>query len=152
MSQENRQTDIVERLSFAATDAVYGGDCADAIEEIKRLRVKVEEQGLIIAQRNAELSARWKEMEQLQLTIKGLRTGIAAAQAREAKLREALSGCAYWMTAMLPDAIQEALALPADDSVLKAVRKVERERCAKVCECINYPSREAIAIRALGDE
>lgn len=84
-----------------------------------------------------------------------LRAELAAAQATNAKLREALKrageavayeshddSVGYYVCCQVatyrPHAkgcyIQAALALPTDDSVLQERLAQERERCAKVCE------------------
>ena len=67
------------------------------------------------------------------------REQLVAAQAREAKLREALihirdtSGLRTG-TNVFHLEIQKVLALPTDDSALMERLKEERERCAKVCD------------------
>lgn len=100
---------------------------------------------------------------------------LAASQAREAQLREAIlqvccdpegEPCFVGSTGD-HDVIRKALALalPHDDTALKARLKAERERCAKVCEgervdvlngedeAYNMATRHcANAIHNLGDE
>lgn len=91
---------------------------------------------------------------------------LAAAQAREAQLREALDEVdAFSSHAELYRAVQKALALPTDDTALRARLKAERERCAKfVQEHAAFIDEDgdritsagnailADAIRNLGDE
>jgi hypothetical protein len=71
---------------------------------------------------------------ELENEVTRLRTELAAAQAREQQMREALR--LLWNSEGAPDcddlaAIDDALALPSDDSALRARLAQERERVAE---------------------
>lgn len=76
-------------------------------------------------------------------------SALAAAQAREAKLREALA-MIHLMGMHQNDrtTAQEALALHADDSALQARLKEERERICNMAS-LNLSERQRDAIRGL---
>ena len=93
----------------------------------------------------------------LEAAIDGLKAELAASQAREAKLREALLECNHYDVGSYgADLSREALAIPHDDSALKERLMKERERCADLCastvELNGYALKCAAAIRNLGDE
>lgn len=98
--------------------------------------------------------------------IDALTAQLEASQAREAELREAmlratLGSCSC--VTKTPDyrhhadfcgyrTLSEALALPTDDTALKARLKAERERCATLCSVLSCTASGcADAIRNLGD-
>lgn len=68
-----------------------------------------------------------------------LRAQLAAAQAREQRLREALSRCRFDslnMSAADLEFIRAVYAAKSDDSTLREMIEVEREACAKACDGI----------------
>ena len=77
---------------------------------------------------------------------------LAAAQAREAKLLEALA-MIHLMGMHQNDrtTAQEALALHADDSALQARLKEERERCAEFCEAYDKYDYAVTGRKTLAD-
>lgn len=100
------------------------------------------------------------EIARLQSCCEIYRKLLAESQAREAQLREAiLQVCCdlegepcFVGSAGDHDAIRKALALPADDSALKACLKAERERCAKAFSQWDREGRWAAGvIRNLGE-
>lgn len=133
-------TDIIERLRDGTLSPYRQWElCGEAADEIERLR---------------------KEVECLQLTIKGFHSGIAAAQARESVMRDILGKVEYVQPSHLAGKINKALDIPHDNSALKERLAQERERCAKVCNPSQYPNEAdrniahkcAAAICNLGDE
>ncbi len=74
---------------------------------------------------------------------------LAAAQAREAKLREALWKAHGLLAELNIPMISDALDMIQDTTALDELLKAERERCAKVC-CIQMDGEEcAQSIRSL---
>lgn len=95
------------------------------------------------------------ELLALRASVKSLGEKLEASQAREAQLREYLT---LALGIMPHDPIQDvaallskALALPTDDSALKARLKAERGRCAFHLESKMRPAAAEI-IRNFGDE
>lgn len=98
--------------------------------------------------------------------IERLRTDLAAAQARECVMRDALNCIACWFEGAKVDrtfdepgaamTVRAALAAtPPDDAALHERLRVERERCANVAdEMFRVATGDdiAAAIRALSDE
>lgn len=119
----------------------------EAADEIERLRAE-----------NTRLLQNWTQAIE---EVAYARKQLEAAQAREAKLRDALTVYAtfdgYGSESECALA-REALALPRDDSALRERLKAGRERCAKVCdeqakepECPERAAYCADAIRAVED-
>jgi hypothetical protein len=108
-------------------------------------------------ERKASEVSGWSGCTVLELVgeVRRLRTELAAAQAREKLLREALMHCSTdegpeqaWV-----NAAREALALPIDDTALRQAIRSEkdemRERCANACITSCDTVQALQAIRAL---
>lgn len=115
----------------------------DTLLEIERQRVRdaLENSARLIEERNEWRSIATDNLSALQTAT----ARIAAAQAREAKLRAALveirdgkfpkDGDEYADDSMRMFALA-ALAIPSDTSALDARLAAERERCVKACEAV----------------
>lgn len=73
--------------------------------------------------------------------VERLREQLAAAQAREAKLREALAWVnSRWADVSTLALVREAISLPSDDSALHELLAAERTRCAAIARRLNAPA------------
>jgi hypothetical protein len=139
-----KMTDIVVRLRCDAGEFFmrYGDTLlTEAADEIVALREELND---------ATLEQSWAERN---AAVAELHNHKETSQAREAKLRDALSsivevtyiehqdGCATIIAADIPPSAKEALAMPADDTALKELHeccsdldrvKVEKEHYIKV--------------------
>lgn len=91
------------------------------------------------------------EIERLRFEFNLTRAQLAAAQATNVKLREAITLAVGSMphepAFSIADTLLKALATPpGDDSALKECLKAQRERCAKVCE------NTVVMAHVMGDE
>jgi hypothetical protein len=141
-------------------------EAADTIEALRRQVEELTQYGVKLDEWNDELQEQLAAMTQerdecfrrnavLGNENKVIEEQLAAAQADNARLREALA----YVLRVEDDAletktfnrIKESLALPTDHAALDARLKAERERCAECVESVYADSRMEIAdaIRSL---
>jgi hypothetical protein len=127
--------DIVERLKKHDCKTLLDAYdvMEDAADEIERLRDEIAACTEDV-DREVKLGSKFEAsyldcVEKHNLTLDDL----AAAEAREAKLREALEWCSRGMPDYQP--ARQALAMPADDSALKeALKQAKREALLEAAE------------------
>lgn len=144
-----------DRMTQAEIDSALMAKMEADQREIARLRDELAEarrqvcDGVVIVHPNGVREPRCGSAQMM--------SELAAVQAREAKLREALSKA---IETTYSDTLfaqwKSLLALPHDDSALKERLRQEREACAKVCDDDEHKYETgrscAVAIRNLGDE
>ena len=154
-------TDLIARLrSYDAEVKATPEEAADAIESLEQ-QVAAQQSQMYEDRRQAlvwrdQVAVLTKERDedallQPRITMSNLEmaSALAAAQAREAKLREALA-MIHLMGMHQNDrtTAQEALALHADDSALQARLKEERERICNMAS-LNLSERQRDGITGL---
>jgi hypothetical protein len=157
-------TDLIEKLRSYNPTSGYSRVMREAADKIETLRAEVR-----------------KLEDYVCNDVRDLQINLAASQAREKVLRDALetmveaidrppdSNCSCHIAPPCSDCIDyahlreafefadEALAQPVDDTALRAVLAKERERCLKACEQIHIRGFRQTAweccdaIRALGE-
>lgn len=149
-------SDIVERLRVDNLLGLPGagiiGACREAADEIESLRQQLAEKDAEIAR----LKASWQSV-----AIEDMAKQLAASQAREVRLREAMEDMlSEWIYISVgwdrvQNKTQEALAMPQDTSALEAMiakaGEVMRERCVGMMPDLTVADLAHVrrAIRAL---